>query len=120
GEAGIVNDATSRALLQEALRQQSHDVVALNEIGVLIEEETAVEVTIPGDAHVCAVLTNSLDGGLAVLLQQRVGDTIGEVTVGLMMHPDELEGEMGCQQIHDGSGTPVAGIDHQFQWLEGS
>ena len=69
GQAWIVHDGGPRILQQERHRQQAHQVVALDKLAALIEEKAAIEVAIPGDAHVGAVGDNCGAGQRAVFRQ---------------------------------------------------
>ena len=60
GQARVVNDLFARLVGQKRRGQQADDVVALDEIAGFVEEEAAVEVAIPGDAHVGAVRDDRL------------------------------------------------------------
>src|SRR5690606_39432603 len=76
------------------------------------------DVAVPGDAEVGTVLAHRVDGGLAVLRQQRVGDAVGEAAVRLVVDAHELQRQVRGQQVDDGAGAAVAGVDHQLQRLE--
>ena len=94
GEARVVDDARTGLLLEERLREQTDEVVALDETACVIEKETAVEVTVPSETHIGAVLADRLDGGRAVGLEHRVRHAVREVAVGRVAHLDELERQM--------------------------
>ena len=115
GEARVVDDARTTLLLEEGLREQSHEVVALDEGAVLIEEEAAVEVAVPGEAQVGAVLADGLDGGRAVGLEHRVRYAVREMAIGRVPDLDELERQVRLEQVHERSRPAVAGIDHDLE-----
>ena len=94
GQAWIVNDFFARLVGKEGGSQQANDVVALDELSAFIEEEAAVEVAIPGDAHVGAVGDDRFGGGRAVFGQQRVGNAVREAAVRLVVNLDELDGNV--------------------------
>ena len=71
------------SLREEALGQQAHEVVPLDEPPALVEEEAAVVVPVPGQSHVRAAAAHRLGGGGAILLQHGVGHAVGECAVGL-------------------------------------
>ena len=102
-----------------ACGQQAHQVVALDEVSLFIEEEAAVEVAVPGQAEVGAMVAHRFGGGLPVLRQQRVGDAMGKSGVRLVVHLDEPEGQMLLQPVEHRAGAAVAGIDHHLQGLAG-
>jgi hypothetical protein len=56
-------------LLQKSFGEQADDVVSLDEATVLVEQKTAVEVAVPGDADVGAMLPHGFGSGFAVLRQ---------------------------------------------------
>jgi hypothetical protein len=105
-------------LLQERRRQQPHDVVTLDEAAALVEQEAAVEVAVPRNAEVGLVPDHRLDGGDAVLLEQRVRYAVREVAVRRVVHLDEFEGQLRLQRVDDRAGTAVAGVHHDLQRLQ--
>src|SRR5690606_13691935 len=80
-QARVVHDLAAGVLGQGRLGEQADQVVARDEAALLVEEEAAVEVAAPGAAEVGAVLAHRVDGSLAVLRRQRVGDAVGEAAV---------------------------------------
>ena len=117
-QPGVVHHPPGSLQLEEGRRQQPHHVVALDKIPVLVKEEAAVEIAVPGDAHVGPVLAHGIDRRRAVLRQQRVGYAVGEIAVRLVMQLDELEGQVRLQQVHHAAGAAIAGIHHDLQRLE--
>ena len=85
-----MNDARAGVLLKERFRQQAHDIVAFNELTLLIKEKAAVKVAVPGQPQSGFVLEHSLARGFASFGKQRVGDAIGEGAVRLVLDADEL------------------------------
>ena len=78
GQARVVDDARAGVTLQERLGQQPDQVIALDEAAVLVEEEAAVEIAIPGQADVRAAPAHRLDGAAAIGLDHRIGNAIGK------------------------------------------
>ena len=118
GQAGIVNDFAATGLAQELVRQQADDVVAFDEAAGFVEEEAAVVVAVPGNAHGGAILEYGIGSRGAVFRQDRVGHTIREVTIGFVMNLDEVERQMLFQFVDHQASTTVAGITddgHGFQ-----
>ncbi len=115
GEARVVDDARTGLALEERLREQTDEVVALDETTCVIEKETAVEVAVPSEAHIGAVLTDRLDGGRAVGLEHRVRHAVREVAIGCVTHLDELERQMRREQIDERPRPTVAGVDDDLQ-----
>ena len=123
GQPRVVDDPGARVLLQEGFGEQTDDVVALDEFTVLVEQEAAVEVAVPGDAHVGVVRPDRIGGGRAIFRQDGVGDAVGEAAVRLMVDLDELHRhakglEALLQSVDDVTGGAVAGVDHQLERLE--
>jgi hypothetical protein len=56
-----VHDGLAGVSRQERFRQQPHEIVALDEDPTVIKKETAVEVSVPGNAEVSTVFANSRD-----------------------------------------------------------
>lgn len=59
-------------------------------------------------------------GGCAVLWQDRVGHTVGEVTIGLVVHLDELEGQVLLKGIDHQARTAITGVHHDLHGLQGA
>ncbi len=98
--------------------KQPHDVVALDEGAVLVEEEAAVEIPVPGEPEIRAVSADRRDGRRPVLLEHGIRDAVGKAAVGLVVDLDELERQVRLQLVDDEPRPAVAGIDHDFQGLE--
>jgi hypothetical protein len=109
-DAGVMDDLLARFLGEEGLRQQAHHVFARDEAALVVEEEAAVEIAVPGDADIRAVLNDGAGGLGLVVVQQRVRDAVGEAAVGLMIDADELQRRAGgLQRFGDGvEGGPAA------------
>ena len=54
GQARIVHDARAVMAAQERLGQQADQIVALDEAALLVEEEAAIVVPVPGESEVGA------------------------------------------------------------------
>ena len=63
-----MHDARARLALQERLGQQADQVVALDELPVLVEEEAAIVVAVPGQPDVGAGAAHDVGRGRLVLL----------------------------------------------------
>ena len=64
------------------------------------------------------MLADGLDGALAIGLEHGVGHAVGERAIDVVMHLDELEGQMRFEHVDDQARAAVAGIDHHFKRLE--
>ena len=113
----IMDDGRTRLFGQETLRQQSDNVIPLNKITGFIKKEAAIKITIPGNAKIGIVFMNGVDGWLAVFFQQRIGYTVGKITVGLMMHTGHIKWQVRQQLICNNACTAVTRINNQFQRL---
>ncbi len=56
---------------------------------MLVEEEAAVEIPVPGDAQVRAMGADRRDRGRAILLKHGIRDAVREVAVRFMVDLDE-------------------------------
>ena len=59
----------------------------------------------------------------AIFGQQRVGNAVREIAIRFVVNLDELDRhpkrfEMRFDGVNDVARRPIAGIDHQFEWLE--
>lgn len=118
GEAGVVDDLGAGLTLEHHLGEQADEVIALDEASVGVEEETAVEVAVPGNGEVAAVFEQSLAGELAVFRQQRVGHAVGEVAVRLTVDENPVEGQVLGQCFDDRAGGAVAGVGEDLERFE--
>ena len=118
GQARIMHHLAARLAAQQHRGQQAHDVIALDETALFVEQETAVEVAIPGYAEVRLVGLDGLDGGRAVLLQHRVRDAVRKCAVRLVVHLDELERQVRLELIDDQAGAAVTGVDDDLERLQ--
>ena len=112
GAAGaqVVEDLRARVLEQQRLGEQRGDEVAGHELAVLVDEEAAVGVAVPGDAEVGLLGHHALADLAAVLLEQRVGRVVGERPVDLEVHLDAVEGGAGEHQRRQLAGDAVGGV----------
>ncbi len=114
-----MDDLVAGMLGQDGRASKPDHIVALDEAAVLVEEEAAVEIAVPGDAEIGAVIAHRPGGGLAVFGQQRVGDAVGEGAVRLMVDLDELEGQVRGQQSRVGPAQPLPALTTIFRGLQG-
>ena len=95
--------------------QQADNIIALNEAAGFVIEETAVKVTVPGQAQVRPVFPHRPGRCLPFLRQQRVGHPVRETAVRLVLQFHQGKGQVVLQQVKHRPGTAVTGVDHQFQ-----
>ena len=76
----------------------------------MVVEEAAVEVAVPGDAEIGAVVDDGLRRLGALLGQERIGDAVGQRRVGLVVDLDELERQVRFEQVDDRSRAAVPGV----------
>ncbi len=76
GQSRIVNNPGARVMLQQGLSQQADDVIALDEITFLIEQETAIKIPVPGNAHIGAMLSHRLGRFGPIFRQQWIGNSV--------------------------------------------
>ena len=98
--------------------QQADNIVAFNKGAGFVEEKAAVEVAVPGDTEIGAVVTHGVGGYGAVFREQRVGHPVGEGAIRFVLQFNEGKGQYFFQPVDNRPGTAVAGIDHKPQWLE--
>ena len=102
-------------LAQHRLGQQRGQEVAVDERALLVDEEAAVGVAVPGDPEVGLLVDDLAHDELAVLGQQRVGLVVGEVAVRLPVGLDQVEPEALEQRPDHRAGHPVAAVDDDPQ-----
>jgi len=115
GQARVVNDLRPGIPGQEGLGEQADDIVSLDELPLLVEQEAAVEIAIPGNTQRGAVGQHRFARGTAVLGEQRIGDAMREAAIGIVIEPGDGKRQLLCEQVDDWPGTAVAGIDHDLQ-----
>ena len=97
--------------LQRPLRQQPHEVVAVDELALLVEEEAAVEVAVPGDAQVGARLEHGLrrspPGSRAAAGSAR---PCGKVPSGVSLIFTNCKGRCGSSRSMTGPAPPLPGF----------
>jgi hypothetical protein len=96
---------------QQRLGEQRGEEVAVDERALLVDEEAAVGVAVPGDPEVGAAFAHLGDDELAVLGQQRVGLVVGEVAVRGPVGLDQIEVEALEQRADHRAGHAVAAVD---------
>ena len=74
--------------------KQPDDVIALDEAAVLVEQKTAVEIPVPGDAEIRALATDRRDRRLTILLEHRVRNAVRKEAVRRVVHLDEAKRQM--------------------------
>ena len=104
--------------MQENLRQQADNIIALDKICLLVKEEAAVEVAIPGNTKIRTALTYNLSRSFTVGQQQRVGHTVREGTVRSFVQRDKFKRQMLRQLLQNRTGTAIAGVSNNFHRLE--
>ena len=105
-------------LRQRGLGQQRGHEVAGHELALVVHEEAAVGVAVPGDAEVGALGAHLVDDEVAVLLQQRVRLVVGEGAVGRPVGRDEVEPELLEHRADHRAGHAVAAVDDDLQRLD--
>ena len=118
GKARVKHNLRTRLLVQENLRQQADNIIALDKICLLVKEEAAVEVAIPGNTQICTALTYNLGRSLTVRQQQRVGHTVREGAVRSFVQRNKLKRQMLRQLLQNRTGTAVAGVSNNFHRLK--
>ena len=99
-------------LEQQRLGEQRRDEVAGHELAVLVDEEAAVGVAVPGDAEVGLLGHTALADLAAVLLEQRVGLVVGEGAVDLEVQLDAVDRRALEDQRRELAGDAVGGVHH--------
>ena len=89
--------------------------IAVDERSLLVDEEAAIGVTVPGDPEIGAAALDFGHDELPVLGQQRVGLVIGELPVGLPVGLDQIEPEPLEQRPDHRPGHAVAAVDDHLQ-----
>ncbi len=118
GQAGVVDDFAAAGFAQELVGEQTNNVIALDKTTVFVEEEAAVVVAVPGNAHGGTFCDNGVSGGGAIFRQNRIGDAVGEMAVGFMVYFYEFEGQVLFELVDDKAGAAVTGVDGNGHWRE--
>ncbi len=87
-------------------------------LAVLVEEEAAIEVAVPGDPEVRTVLAQRLDRRPVVLGQHRVRHAVREGAVRLVLHLDELERQERLEPVDDSPAPPLPAFTTIFSGLQ--
>ena len=103
---------------QHGLSDQPDKIVAFDEIAVLVVEEAAVEVAVPGEAEIGAVFDDGAAGAFAPFRQKRVRDAVGQRRVGRVVDLDEFERQVFLEQVDDRPGAAVAGVADDLERLQ--
>jgi len=82
GQARVVDDFRARLPCQQGFRQQADQVITFDEPAAGVEEETAVEIAVPGQPQIGIVLPYCLRCGVPAFRQQGIGMPCGNVPSG--------------------------------------
>ena len=63
------------------------------------------------------MLLHGLGGGAAILGQKRVGDAVGEMAIGFVVHAGDAKRQMLGEGVKYRPGSAITGVDHQMQRL---
>src|SRR5690606_36982122 len=83
GKTRIVEDLAAWGLFQHTLRNHAYQIIAFHEAALVVVKEAAVEIAIPCNSKISAVLDNSAARFLALFRQKRIGHAVGEAWVRL-------------------------------------
>ena len=86
---------------------------------LLVKQETAVEIPVPGDAEIRVMGPNGFRRGSAVLRQQGIRHAMRKSPIWLVVDLDECDRQAGFQSIDDRTGAAVSGVHHEGQGGEG-
>ncbi len=117
--ADVVEDVGPRDLLQDELGEQRRQEISVDELALVVDEEAAVGVAVPGDPDVGPLGPDSIDDELAVLGQERIRFVVGEVAVGDPVGGGQLDRELVEHRADHLAGHPVAAVDDDLQRLQG-
>ena len=98
--------------------EQSGQEVAVDELALVVDEEAAVCVTVPGDADVGSLVLVLVDDELAVLGEERVWFVVGKVSVGHPVGGDQLDRNVVEHLGYYLAGHAVAAVDDDLQRLQ--
>ena len=118
GQARVKHNLSARLLMQKDLCQQANDIIAFDKICLLIKQEAAVKVAVPGDAQISTAFADNLRRSLAVRHQQRIRYTVGEGAVRSFVQRNKFKRQMLSQLLEHRAGTAIAGISNDFHRLE--
>ena len=109
-----MHDARAGLALQEHLGQQADEVVALDEPALLIEEEAAVVVPVPGQADVRACLAHGLGGDGAFSSSMGLGTPFGKVPSGSWLSLMNSNGRCGSSASTISPAPPLPAFTTTF------
>ena len=69
GETWIVDDLRAGIFFEECFCQQADNVVALDKLPFFVKQETAIKITVKGNAHIRAVFDDRIAGVVAAFRQ---------------------------------------------------
>jgi hypothetical protein len=95
-------------LSQELGSKQADNIIPLDKATVMVEEETAIEITVPGNAKIGFVFFDGINGGGSAFDQHWIRYAIREIAIGLVLDLYEFERQMRFQQINCWAGDTVA------------
>ena len=85
-QPGVMNySLLSLSPLQYSLGKQPHKVISFNKSSLFIKQEAAVKVAVPGNTNIRFLLYNCPCCIFPVAWQQRIGNTVRETAIRLML-----------------------------------
>jgi hypothetical protein len=110
-----MNDLAAGVLGQQALSQQTNNLVALDERAFLIKQEATIKVAIPGNAHIRIMLKHRVTRNVLLLEQHGVRDPIRKRPIRFVMHLCQFERQVCLKRIGRDARATVARVDDQLQ-----
>ena len=115
----VVQDLRARLLLEDRLGEQRRDEIARDEFAAVVDEETAVGVTVERDPEIGVLLRHLAHDELTVLRQQWVRLVVGERAVGVEEAAHGVDRQPVQDRRQHRAGHPVGRVDHDTQRLHG-
>ena len=106
----------SGSLARNALASKTDDIVSLDELALLVEEKTAIKITVPGNTEPGAIGQHRVPCDSPVFWQQRVRNAVRKSAVRLVTYLGNLQRQLFFEQIQDRPSTTVSGIDDDLEW----
>ena len=113
--AEIVDDAGPGIFQQKGFRQQRGDEVAGHEIAGPVDEEAAVRVAVPGDAHIRLLGDDAVHDVAAVLRDERIGFVVRKAAVDVEAQPRRATRQPIEEPRRDESAHAAAGVEHDVE-----
>ncbi|CAM3862898.1 hypothetical protein ESCOMM280M3_26440 [Escherichia coli] len=118
-----MDDLRAGIFFEERFCQQADNVVALDKLPFFVKQETAVKIAIKSNAHIRAMFDDRIAGVVAAFRQQRVRNTVGEISVRRVVHFDQFHGcaegfKAGFDGVNYRTRCAVPGVDHQLERRE--